>query len=78
MYKKNEINIIVAMEREAKPLINYWNLKKKTEKIFSNKKKKIHVFPILLVLKFFLPTSALKFFKCPVFIYKVIPGSRLL
>ena len=26
MHKKNEINIIVAMEREAKPLINYWNL----------------------------------------------------
>ena len=43
MHKKNEINIIVAMEREAKPLINYWNLKKNTEKIFSNKKKKINL-----------------------------------
>ena len=39
MHKKNEINIVVAMEREAKPLINYWNLKKNTEKIFSDKKK---------------------------------------
>ena len=43
MHKKNEINIVVAMEREAKPLINYWNLKKNTEKIFSNKKKKINL-----------------------------------
>ena len=43
MHKKNEINIVVAMEREAKPLINYWKLKKKTEKIFSNKKKKINL-----------------------------------
>ena len=40
MLKKNEINIVVAMEREAKPLINYWNLKKSKEKIFSDKKKK--------------------------------------
>ena len=31
-----EINIVVAMKREAKPLINYWKLKKKeeTKKIF--------------------------------------------
>ena len=43
MHKKNEINIIVAMEREAKPLINYWNLKKNTEKIFSDKKKRINL-----------------------------------
>ena len=43
MLKKNEINIVVAMEREAKPLINYWNLKKNTEKIFSDKKKRINL-----------------------------------
>ena len=43
MLKKNEINIVVAMEREAKPLINYWNLKKNTEKIFSDKKKRFEV-----------------------------------
>ena len=43
MHKKNEINIVVAMEREAKPLINYWNLKKNTEKIFSDKKKRINL-----------------------------------
>ena len=39
MHKKNEINIVVAMKREALPLINYWNLKqnsKKTTFIFSN------------------------------------------
>ena len=41
--KKKEINIVVAMEREAKPLINYWNLKKNTEKIFSDKKKRINL-----------------------------------
>ena len=37
-----EINIVVAMKREAKPLINYWKLKKReeTKKIFFNKKKK--------------------------------------
>ena len=34
MHKKNEINIVVAMEREAKPLINYWKLKKKHGKNF--------------------------------------------
>ena len=40
-----EINIVVAMKREAKPLINYWKLKKKeeTKKIFFNKKKKINL-----------------------------------
>ena len=40
-----EINIVVAMKREAKPLINYWKLKKRdeTEKIFVNKKKKINL-----------------------------------
>ena len=40
-----EINIVVAMKREAKPLINYWKLKKRdeTEKIFFNKKKKINL-----------------------------------
>ena len=43
MHKKNKINIVVAMEREAKPLINYWNLKKNTEKIFSDKKKRINL-----------------------------------
>ena len=43
MHKKNEINIVVAMEREAKPLINYLKLKKNTEKIFSNKKKRINL-----------------------------------
>ncbi len=43
MHKKNEINIVVAMEREAKPLINYWKLKKNTEKIFSDKKKRINL-----------------------------------
>ena len=43
MHKKNKINIVVAMEREAKPLINYWKLKKNTEKIFSNKKKRINL-----------------------------------
>ena len=43
MLKKNEINIVVAMEREAKPLINYWKLKKNTEKIFSDKKKRINL-----------------------------------
>ena len=43
MHEKNEINIVVAMKREAKPLINYWKLKKNKEKIFSNKKKKINL-----------------------------------
>ena len=40
-----EINIVVAMKREAKPLINYWKLKKReeTKKIFFNKKKKINL-----------------------------------
>ena len=43
MHKKNEINIVVAMEREAKPLINYWKLKKNKEKIFLDKKKRINL-----------------------------------
>ena len=43
MHKKNEINIVVAMEREAKPLINYWNLKKNTEKIFLITKKLMNI-----------------------------------
>ena len=45
MDKRMEINIVVAMKREAKPLINYWKLKKRdeTEKIFFNKKKKINL-----------------------------------
>ena len=40
-----EINIVVAMKREAKPLINYWKLKKRDEskKIFFNKRKKINL-----------------------------------
>jgi hypothetical protein len=41
MHKKKEINIVVAMEREAKPLINYWKLKKKRKKFFQIKKKKL-------------------------------------
>ena len=28
MIKKNEINIVVAMKREAFPLISYWDLNK--------------------------------------------------
>ena len=40
MHKKNEINIIIAMEREALPLINYWKLKHNSKNFFSNKKKK--------------------------------------
>ena len=40
MHKKKEINIVVAMKREAKPLIEYWNLKENSEKFFTNKKKK--------------------------------------
>jgi len=43
MLKKNEINIVVAMEREAKQLINYWNLKKNTEKIFLITKKLMNI-----------------------------------
>ena len=31
MHKKNEINIVVAMKREALPLINYWNLKQNSK-----------------------------------------------
>tara|TARA_Y100000590_G_scaffold341642_1_gene389879 strand:+ start:907 stop:1497 length:591 start_codon:yes stop_codon:yes gene_type:complete len=43
MHKKKEINIVVAMKREAKPLIEYWNLKENSEKFFTNKKKKINL-----------------------------------
>ena len=41
MHKTNEINIVVAMKREAKPLINYWGLKENSKKFYSNKKKKL-------------------------------------
>ena len=42
---KKEINIIVAMKSEAKPLINYWKLKKinSSNNIFINKKKNINL-----------------------------------
>ena len=43
MHKTNEINIVVAMKREAKPLINYWGLKENSKKFYSNKKKKINL-----------------------------------
>ena len=44
MHKKKQINIVVAMKREALPLINHWKLEKKNpEKIFLNKKKKINL-----------------------------------
>ncbi len=43
MHKTNEINIVVAMKREATPLINYWNLKENSKKFYSNKKKKINL-----------------------------------
>ena len=43
MIKKNEINIVVAMKREALPLISYWDLKKNSKKFYSNKKKKINL-----------------------------------
>jgi len=43
MHKINEINIVVAMKREAKPLINYWDLKENSKKFYSNKKKKINL-----------------------------------
>ena len=43
MHKKNEINIVVAMKREALPLINYWDLKENSKKFYSNKKKKINL-----------------------------------
>ena len=43
MYKTNEINIVVAMKREAIPLINYWDLKENSKKFYSNKKKKINL-----------------------------------
>ena len=43
MHKKNEINIVIAMKREALPLINYWDLKENSKKFYSNKKKKINL-----------------------------------
>ena len=43
MHKTNEINIVVAMKREATPLINYWDLKENSKKFYSNKKKKINL-----------------------------------
>ena len=43
MIKKKEINILVAMKREALPLINYWNLKLNSKKFYSNKKKGINL-----------------------------------
>ena len=43
MHKTNEINIVVAMKREAAPLINYWDLKENSKKFYSNKKKKINL-----------------------------------
>jgi hypothetical protein len=43
MHKTNEINIVVAMKREAIPLINYWDLKENAKKFYSNKKKKINL-----------------------------------
>ena len=43
MIKKRKINIVVAMKREALPLINYWNLKLNSKKFYSNKKKGINL-----------------------------------
>ena len=43
MNKVEEINIVVAMKREANPLINYWNLKKNSKNFYFNKKKKINL-----------------------------------
>ena len=43
MHKTNKINIVVAMKREATPLINYWDLKENSKKFYSNKKKKINL-----------------------------------
>ena len=42
MHEKKEINIVIAMQREANFLIKYWNLKQfnLSKKIFVNKKKK--------------------------------------
>ena len=37
---KKEINIVVAMKREAMPLIKYWNLKENSKKFYINKKKR--------------------------------------
>ena len=43
MNKVNGINIVVAMKREATPLINYLNLKENSKNFYSNKKKKINL-----------------------------------
>ena len=45
MHEKKEINIVIAMQREANFLIKYWNLKQTnvSNKIFSNKKKGINL-----------------------------------
>ena len=45
MHEKKEINIVIAMQREANFLIKYWNLKQVNlpKKIFVNKKKKINL-----------------------------------
>ena len=43
MNKVEEINIVVAMKREALPLINYWDLKENKKKFYSNKKKGINL-----------------------------------
>ena len=45
MHEKKEINIVIAMQREANFLIKYWNLKQVnlSKKIFVNKKKKINL-----------------------------------
>ena len=40
---KKEINIVVAMKREAMPLIKYWNLKENSKKFYINKKKGINL-----------------------------------
>ena len=43
MSDKKEINIVIAMKREAISLINYWNLKENKKNIFSNKENKINL-----------------------------------
>ena len=45
MDKTKEINIVVAMKREAAALIKYWGLKPSniSKKIFLNKEKKINL-----------------------------------
>ena len=36
---KKEINIVVAMKREAMPLIKYWNLKENSKKFYTSSPK---------------------------------------